>query len=281
VSKHGELFTRLTGEKPHAYPPPWPRPKGFEPGDDLARFLLLHYPRYGDTAYFDPLTGHAVDQTLLVVERAVQALHPDVELTFAQMFDFIGDLCGGGAPLGFGFKKDFYEKLSKDKRSAWWTSKVEALAAVFVDEMVERKRVGATVLIAGTDPTDFWPALLAEALPIALEAASKLLGCKAVFEIKYLTDLPALEVGPGGEAAPVLSQAWQLTHPSTAYTTMTRDMSRRWDAALAQMFGRPSVPYFARLNKRHGDFNRAELRLLQDHAKACHCSLTLTPNPLP
>ena len=283
VLEHGELFAELSGAEPHVYPPRWPQPEDFERGDNFARFLLLHFPRFGGTHYFDPVTGHAVDQTLLVVERAVQALYPNVDLKFAHMFDYVGDLYDGGAPLGFGFKQDFYEALSDDDQSAWRASKVALLAAVFVDEMVQRQRVGAFVLIAGVDPTEFWPALLAEALPIALKAAEQLLGRPAAFEIKYLTDLPALEEGPGGEAAPVLRQAWELTHPSTAYTTMPRDMSARWDEALAQLFGRPSVPYFARLKKKHGNHNAVELRMLQAHAKACHRSLTLplplTPNP--
>ena len=279
----GELFENLTnGNAPHAYPQRWAQPTGFARSDRFARFLLLHYPRYGKMHYFNPLTGHATDQTLLLLERAVQALYPNLPLTFAQMFDYVSDLYDGGAQLGFGFEKDFYKNLSDDQRSAWRASKVAALAAVFVDEIVQRKRKGAIVLIAGKDPTEFWPELLAEALPIALAAATRILGHVAVFEIKYLIDLPALEKGPNGEAAPELQHAWALEHPSTAYTTMPLDMSWRWDVALAQQFGVTIAPYFMRLKKEYGNYNALEMRQLQAHAKARICSLTITPHlPLP
>ena len=153
VKKHGELFKRLTGEEPHAYPARWPQPAGFARADSYARLLLLHFPRYSDSPYFDPATGHAIDQTLHIVERAVQAARPDLQLVFAQMYDYVGDLYDGGAPIGFDFERDFYKRLTTEEQEAWRDSKVRALAAVFVDEMVLRGRVGALVTIAGVNPT--------------------------------------------------------------------------------------------------------------------------------
>ena len=153
VKEHGELFETLTDETPHAYPARWQQPAGFARADRFARFLLLHYPRYSDAHYFDPATGHATDQTLHIVERAVQAARPDLQLVFAQMFDWVGDLYDGGAQIGFDFERDFYERLTIGNQRAWRDSKVRALAAVLVDEMVLRGRVGALVTIAGANPT--------------------------------------------------------------------------------------------------------------------------------
>ena len=278
MKAHGELFTSLTnGEKPHAYPDRWPQPVGFRRSDDLAVCLLLHYPRYGGAPYFDS-AGHAVDQTLLIVERAVQAAHPNVnDLVFAQMFDFVADLYPGGAPIGFDYEKDFYKHLSESNKTAWKKSQVGALAAMFVDEMVQRERVGAIVVIAGNNPTRFWPELLNAALPIALAEAARLLGRDVEFEIRYLSDLPPLDSGPNGEPAPALSEKWLLEHPSTANSTMASDRCRRWDAAIGVAFGVPSVAYFARLKKSHGEYNALEMGMLQADAKVRYCSLTLTP----
>ena len=274
---HGKLFKKLTRRtEPHVFPPRLPQPAGFERGDGLARILLLHYPRLGKKPYFDPDTGHPSDQTLVYLERAVQAAYPKLTLTFGQMFDWVGDLFDGGAPLNFDFNKDFFKPLSKKQKEAWWESKVAYVAAVLVDEIVERKRVGAIVAIAGVNPIAIWPKLLASALPIAIAAAEDILDRPVTFEIKYLSELPELEPGRNGERPPE-REGWELQHPSTAATTMASDECKRWDAAILQVFG-AGTEYFQRLKKKHGDYNAAEMLVLQAHAKARHYSLT---KPLP
>ena len=275
------FFAELPGGMPAHLPPvPKPLPEGMRRGQ-RSRFYLFHYPSPHSAKHGGYVTdeGHATDETTRMLERAVNSSHNRVNLTFDQHFDYIADIYDGPHPfkvgkVDFTFDKHFYnyKKLNPQQMADWRAGKVDILKNVIVDEIVERGRVSADVLVTGVQAQKWWPALLAEAVPLAREEARVILG---------LADLPPFDLAfpseQRGELPSLPDDAKcadsEVQHPCGALKCMSLGHRARVDAAIqfAQRGVLPEdaiVEYFQALSPKHGNFNDTERKQLQADAKA-------------
>jgi len=292
MDKHATLFASLDGGMPaHTSPDPMSLPAGMTRGN-RSRFMLLHYPSPHSEKHGGYVTeaGHATDDTTRIMARAVNKSLPDGQvLLWQQQFDFWGDLYDGPHALkvgkaAFSWHKHFYKKLSKADKDRWWDSKVHVLASVICDE-IERGRDGADCFVAGSEPLEWWPKILKDAIAEASRILDKTISYDIRFPSTAAGDLPPLtregsedtegdveeEEEAEEEALPCGDH--KVYHPSAALHRIPYGHRVRLDAAIKWVQGPiladATVTYFQSLTPKYGgSYSEAERRTLLDDAKA-------------
>ena len=297
MNKHATLFASLDGGMPaHTSPDPTPLPAGMTRGN-RSRFMLLHYPSPHSEKHGGYATeaGHASDETTRMMARAVSKSLPDGKvLLWQQQFDFWGDLYDGPHALkvgtvAFSWHKHFYKKLSTADKKRWWDSKVHVLASVICDE-IERGRDGADCFVAGSEPLEWWPKILKDAIAEASRILDKPISYDIRFPSTAAGDLPPLtregsedtegdvvEEEKGEEEEEEAEEVLpcgdhEVYHPSAALHSIPYGHRVRLDAAIKWVQGPiltdATVTYFQSLKPKTPYYSKEERRTLQDDTKA-------------
>ena len=133
-------------------------------------WFAFHYPSPSqDGKSFTDKNGRATAFTTSMYENAVNSgLPPDKQLVFGQMFEYFTDCTLGQVPFladgeNYCHEKHFLkgELANNAKRDHWRNLRMNVFSRLIIDA-INRKSVGARVLIIGVMPIIIFPSILEE-----------------------------------------------------------------------------------------------------------------------
>lgn len=173
---------------------------GRESGGDVL-ILALHYAPCNVGCSRDgwwDSNGAATCPTTRVLEEMGKEAIPG--RPFCSHFDIYLDLFDsvhwykGDDGKPFNFRAHFYSQFPPEQRDEWLQLKLTMLAWMIVDEIVERGRTGAFVIVGGGEANDVWRGLLTRAVEQAKQIVAEQEGDAAAraegFELKFETGEP-------------------------------------------------------------------------------------------
>jgi hypothetical protein len=152
-----------------------------------------HYPTplQGGESYTNK-NGHATSFTTRMYENAVNSgLPPDKQLVFGQMFDYFTD-CTLGQVLFLADGENYCHnehylkgRLTDDaEREHWRNLRINVFSGLIIDA-INRKSVGARVLIIGVVPHIIFPTIIEEAQSMAIDHF-KVQGIVVEFDLQFI-----------------------------------------------------------------------------------------------